>query len=141
MPSEAQQVVRIDVLDCHSDPRGAVFEPLPGDDLPDYRNVHIVISEPGAVRGNHSHVRGTEIITIFGPTLVRFRESGVLRDVGVPAGEVWRFRFPPGVPHAFLNTSDRSGIMASFNTEEHDRNAPDVVRETLIEAASSSGPR
>lgn len=128
------QAVRIDILACHSDMRGAVFEPLPGDELPDYRNVHIVISEPGAIRGNHAHVRGTEITAVFGPTLVRFRELGVLRDVCVPAGEVWRFCFPPGVPHAFLNTGDRLAIIASFNTEEHDRAAPDAVREVLIEA-------
>jgi len=126
--------VRIDVLECHSDPRGAVFEPLPGDDLPSYRNVHIVISEPGAIRGNHAHLRGTEITAIYGPTLVRFREAGELRDVAVPAGEVWRFCFPPGVPHAFLNTGDRPAIIASFNTEEHDRSAPDARPEKLISA-------
>jgi dTDP-4-dehydrorhamnose 3,5-epimerase-like enzyme len=141
MSAVASQAVRIDVLECHSDPRGAVFEPLPGDDLPDFRNVHIVISEPGAIRGNHAHIRGTEITTVFGPTLVRFRESGIVRDVGVPAGEVWRFCFPPGVPHAFLNTGDRPGVLASFNTEEHDRAAPDAIRETLIEADTKLTPK
>ena len=126
--------VHIDIVACHRDPRGTVFEPLPGDELADYRNVHIVLSEPGAVRGNHYHVRGMEITTVIGPTLVRFRESGVLRDVDVPAGEAWRFRFPAGVPHAFRNTGSRSSVIASFNTEEHDRAAPDAIREVLIEA-------
>jgi dTDP-4-dehydrorhamnose 3,5-epimerase-like enzyme len=126
--------VRIDVLVCHRDARGAVFEPLPGDELADYRNMHVVLSEPGAVRGNHFHVRGTEITTVAGPTLVRFREDGVIRDVSVPAGEVWRFRFPPGVPHAFRNTGNRLAVLASFNTEEHIQAAPDAVREVLLES-------
>lgn len=134
MSAAVQSAVRIDVLACHSDPRGSVFEPMPGDELANFRNVHVVISEPGAVRGNHSHIRGTEITSVVGPTQVRFREAGVMRDVAVPAGEVWRFSFPPGVPHAFVNTGTRPSIIASFNTEEHDRDKPDAVRETLIEA-------
>src|SRR5215831_12250829 len=130
---EKTATVRIDVLEAHQDSRGAVFEPLPGDEIAGYRNMHVVLSEPGAIRGNHYHVRGTEVTTVVGPTLVRFRESGVLRDVNVPQGEVWRFCFPPGVPHAFRNTGDRMAVLASFNTEEHDRSAPDAVRETLLE--------
>jgi quercetin dioxygenase-like cupin family protein len=125
--------VRIDVLDAHRDERGAVFEPLPGDEIAGYHNMHVVLSVPGAVRGNHYHVRGTEITTVIGPTLVRFLEGGAVRDINVPAGEVWRFRFPPGVPHAFRNTGDRLAVLASFNTEEHDRSAPDAVREVLLE--------
>ena len=75
MSATDQSAVRIEVVACHSDARGFVFEPMPGDDLPQYRNVHIVVSLPGAVRGNHSHVRGTEITTVCGPTKVRFREA------------------------------------------------------------------
>jgi dTDP-4-dehydrorhamnose 3,5-epimerase-like enzyme len=129
-----KDTVRIDILTSHRDTRGAVFEPLPGDEIANYRNMHVVVSEPGAIRGNHFHVHGTEITAVAGPTLVRFREAGALRDVQVPAGEVWRFTFPPGVPHAFCNTGDRTAVLASFNTEEHDPDAPDAVREVLLEA-------
>src|SRR5690348_13252758 len=116
-PNNPNTSVRIDVLDSHRDVRGAVFEPLPGDEIATYRNMHVVLSEPGAIRGNHFHLRGTEITAVAGPTLVRFREAGVVRDVEVPAGEVWRFCFPPGVPHAFRNSGDRLAVIASFNTE------------------------
>lgn len=134
MNAPEASTVRIDVLASHRDARGYVFEPLSGAELQAYRNVHVVVSEPGAIRGNHFHVRGTEITTVAGPTLVRFREAGMLRDVEVPAGEVWRFRFPAGVPHAFRNTGHSASILASFNTEAHDRAAPDAVREVLLEA-------
>jgi uncharacterized cupin superfamily protein len=69
-----------------------------------------------------------------GPVLVRYREAGVIHDVEVPDGEVWRFAFPAGVAHAFKNTGRQPFILASFNTEQHDQAAPDAVRDVLIEA-------
>ncbi len=130
----AADAVRIEILTCHRDPRGTVFEPLAANDIAKYRNVHVVITLPGAIRGNHQHVRGSEITSVVGPVLVRYREAESLRDVEVPAGEVWRFTFPPGVAHAFKNTGQQPFILASFNTEEHDQTAPDAVRDVLIEA-------
>jgi hypothetical protein len=53
--------------------------------------------------------------------------------VEVPAGEVWRFTFKPGVAHAFKNIGSQPFILASFNTEEHDQAAPDAARDVLIE--------
>ena len=126
--------VRIDVLACHRDPRGLVFEPLAADDIAMHRNVHVVITVPGAIRGNHHHTRGTEITSVVGPVLVRYREAGIVRDVEVPAGEAWRFAFPTGVAHAFKNTGSAPFALVSFNTELHDQAAPDAVRDVLIEA-------
>jgi len=124
--------VEIVKLKVHADSRGAVFEPLEPQLLAGWRNVHAVISEPGAVRGNHAHLRGTEISAVVGPALVRYREAGSTHDAKVPAGEVWRFRFPPGVAHAFRNTGARPFVLVSFNTEEHDPAVPDVERVELI---------
>ena len=124
--------VEIVKLKVHADARGAVFEPLEPQLLAGWRNVHAVISEPGAVRGNHAHLRGTEISAVVGPALVRYREAGSTHDAEVPAGEVWRFRFPPGVAHAFRNTGSRPFVLVSFNTEEHNPAVPDVERVELI---------
>jgi uncharacterized RmlC-like cupin family protein len=96
--------------------------------------VHVVMSVPGAVRGNHRHVRGTEITSVTGPALVRFRDADGLRDVAVPPGETWRFHFPPGTPHAFRNTGVEPMILVSFNTEEHDPNVPDAVQDEILPA-------
>jgi dTDP-4-dehydrorhamnose 3,5-epimerase-like enzyme len=126
--------VKIDVIAAHTDPRGMVFEPLEADAIARHRNMHVVITAPGAIRGNHRHIRGTEVTTVVGPVWVRYRESQGLRDVHVPTGEVWRFSFPPGVAHAFKNSGSQPFILASFNTEEHRQDAPDVVRDVLIEA-------
>ena len=125
-------VVTIAKLKVHADARGAVFEPLEPELLAGWRNVHAVITEPGAVRGNHRHLRGTEVSTLLGKALVRYREGDQIRDVQVPEGEVWRFHFPPGVAHAFRNTGQRPLLLVSFNTELHDPARPDIERVELI---------
>jgi dTDP-4-dehydrorhamnose 3,5-epimerase-like enzyme len=124
--------VVITKLKVHADARGAVFEPLEPELLSGWQNVHAVVTEPGAVRGNHRHLRGAEVSAVMGAALVRYREGEQLRDVLVPEGEVWRFRFPPGVAHAFRNTGARPFLLVSFNTELHDPARPDVERVELI---------
>ena len=117
----------------HADPRGVVLEPIGPDDLPHQRNVHLATTAPGAVRGNHYHERGTEILVVIGPALARLREEGRVRDVEVPAGEAYRFVMPPRVSHAFRNTGSSPMVLVAFNTVEHDPAAPDLVRDVLIE--------
>lgn len=116
----------------HRDHRGWVFEPVRPNEFPAQRNAHLVLSEPGTVRGNHYHLVGTEVMVVVGPALVRYREAGAIRDVAVPDGEAYRFVFPPRVAHAIQNTGDRPQIAVAFNTMEHDRERPDVVRDVLI---------
>lgn len=126
--------IQIERISFPTDARGLVLEPIGPDDLPRQRNVHLVLSEPGAIRGNHYHERGTEITAAFGPTLFRYRDGAEIRDVHIPEGEAYRFTIPPGFAHAFQNTGTATSILIGFNTEAHDPKAPDVVREVLIEA-------
>ncbi len=119
-------------LAVHADGRGAVFEPLEPALLAGWRNVHTVVTQPGAVRGNHRHRRGTEVTAVFGPALVRYRTGGRVEERLVPAGEAWRFVFPPGTAHAFKNTGTTAFVMVCFNTEEHDPARPDAERDELI---------
>jgi UDP-2-acetamido-2,6-beta-L-arabino-hexul-4-ose reductase len=125
-------VVSIEDVPLHRDTRGWVFEPVEPERFPTQRNAHLVLSEPGAIRGNHYHVRGTEVVVVMGPALVRYREETEVRDVAVPDGKAIRFTFPPGVPHAIQNTGRQATLMIAFNTELHERANPDVVREELI---------
>lgn len=127
--------VRIEKRVLRSDARGWVFEPLDSGALAGFRNVHAVMSEPGAVRGNHWHERGREVLAVIGPARIRVEEAGERRDHDVPAGEVWQFTFPPGLPHAIQNTGDRPIFMVGFNTEPHDPTAPDTQPCELIAPA------
>ena len=95
--------VQVDKLEVKSDPRGCVWEPVNETELPGQRNVHVVITEPGAIRGNHYHKLAMEIATVRGPALVRYRDHRGLEELTIANEEVYRFIFPPNVPHAFLN--------------------------------------
>jgi UDP-2-acetamido-2,6-beta-L-arabino-hexul-4-ose reductase len=89
--------VNIDQLKTLPDLRGIVFEPIDKDKINSQENIHVVISEPGAVRGNHYHLRGTETLAVVGPALIRFKENDELHDFEVPSGQVYKFIIPPKV--------------------------------------------
>jgi len=127
MPQVICQPVR-----CARDARGLVFEPIGVEAIALQRNVHVALTEPGGIRGNHFHERATEITVVLGPGLVRLREDGQVRDVNVPPGETWRFIIPPGVGHAFQNTGTQPLLLVAFSTSVFDPANPDVVRDGLI---------
>jgi dTDP-4-dehydrorhamnose 3,5-epimerase-like enzyme len=122
----------VEPLAAFHDARGSLFEPLNESELGRQRNVHVVLTAPDGVRGNHVHRHSTEITAVVGPCLVRLKEADVLRDVHVPAGETWRFTIPPGVVHAYRNTGTQAMVLVSFNTSPHDPANPDTVRETIL---------
>jgi UDP-2-acetamido-2,6-beta-L-arabino-hexul-4-ose reductase len=126
------QVSVEDVSACGA-ARGAVFEPVADADLRAARHLHVVLTEPGAVRGNHYHRCGTEIAVIRGPALVRYRAGAVVSDVQAPEGRILRFRFPPDTPHAFKNTGAAPMVLVSSNTDRRDPEHLDTYREPLLD--------
>jgi dTDP-4-dehydrorhamnose 3,5-epimerase-like enzyme len=124
--------VHIESVTTHRDPRGSVFEPLDEAELAAQKNVHVVITAPNEVRGNHRHATAVEITAVVGPCLARLKEAGVIRDVEVPAGEIWRFIIPPGVAHAYRNTGSGPMVLISFSTQVHDPRATDTIREQIL---------
>lgn len=124
----------IEVVRSIHDARGLLFEPLDAAGLAAQRNAHVVLTAPGAVRGNHRHLVGTEVTVVVGPAFVRLREDGSTRDLSVPRGEVWRLTIPPGVVHAYRNPGPEPLVMVAFNSEIHDAARPDTVRDTILEA-------
>ena len=124
--------VEFENVPIHSDARGLVFEPLEVEHIAPQRNSHVVVSNPGVVRGNHYHLKGTEIIAVVGSALVRIRKNGMVQDIEVPVNEVYRFTIHPGVPHAIKNIGDQPNVLVAFNTCMHDPENPDTVQEILI---------
>jgi len=125
--------VNVESVSFFSDARGWVIEPVDEALLVGKRNVHVVFSEPGAIRGNHYHERTTEVFVVVGPALIRVLEDGALRDFPVPEGQAMRFTVPPGIAHAIQNTGPRPMILMSFAARPHDRTHPDTVPAVLIE--------
>jgi dTDP-4-dehydrorhamnose 3,5-epimerase-like enzyme len=123
----------VETVKTHRDARGALFEPLSESELLAQKNVHVVLTQPDEIRGNHCHLTATEITSVVGPCMVRLKESGTVRDLHVPAGEIWRMQIPPGVVHAFRNTGDGVMILVSFSTGVHDPTGADTLREVILE--------
>jgi len=130
--------VRVEALRVVRDARGWVAEPLDDGSFAAQHNVHMVVSEPGVVRGNHWHRHGTEVLTVAGPALVRTRHGNEVSDTEVPPGAVFRFTFPPGVSHAIQNTGTAPLVMVAFNTCPHDPADPDVVPDRILEWAPAA---
>lgn len=129
------QRIIIEPIAFPTDARGLVLEPIGPDALPHQRNAHLVLTEPGCVRGNHYHERGTEVTAVLGPALVRYRDGDEVRDVLVPEGRAYRLTIPPGVAHAIQNTGMGLMVLLGFNSVVHDPACPDVVRDVLIETS------
>jgi dTDP-4-dehydrorhamnose 3,5-epimerase-like enzyme len=124
--------LQTNLVSAARDARGMVFEPLDAAELAAQRNVHVVITEPGHVRGNHYHRLTTEILAVLGPALVRVRAEDALKDFIVAAGEIRRFVIPPGMPHAIRHDGSEAGVLVSFTTRPHDPQNPDTFREALL---------
>jgi UDP-2-acetamido-2,6-beta-L-arabino-hexul-4-ose reductase len=116
----------------HADHRGMVFEPVVADDMVGKQNVHVVVTRPGEIRGNHYHERTAEVMTVTGQALVRVSSVAGIEDVEIPAGEARRFRFAPGVTHAIKNTGSVDMLLVAFATEPHDRDNPDTFRNEIL---------
>jgi dTDP-4-dehydrorhamnose 3,5-epimerase-like enzyme len=130
----------IEILRQARDSRGVVFEPLDAAQLELQRNVHVVLTRPGGIRGNHRHLQTTEILTAVGPALVRVREGGIVREILVPSEATYRFTIPPGIAHAVLNTGTSTGLIISFSTQPHDPGKGDTVADRLIEPSWLEDP-
>jgi UDP-2-acetamido-2,6-beta-L-arabino-hexul-4-ose reductase len=129
--------VSAEQLLVHTDARGAVYEPLLPEQLPGQQNVHVVVTEPGHIRGNHYHTAGTELLSVLGPALVRWQEVTAPRaqteEISIAAGQAYRFTIPAGVAHAIQATGPGPMLIVAFNTELFDRDRPDAMRHVLIE--------
>jgi dTDP-4-dehydrorhamnose 3,5-epimerase-like enzyme len=119
-------------MKVHRDARGALFEPLTDAELLAQKNVHVALTQPNEVRGNHVHRTAVEITAVVGPCLVRLKEGGEVRDIEVPAGEILRLVIPPGVVHAFQNTGKAAMVLVSFSTNLHDPTGADTQREHIL---------
>jgi dTDP-4-dehydrorhamnose 3,5-epimerase-like enzyme len=126
-------LVLIERLRRASDHRGYVFEPLDDGGLKGQRNIHVVITHPGEIRGNHYHPTGTEITALSGPARVRIKQGSTVETHDVPEGETWRFTFPAFVTHAFENTGTDPLVIVSFNSLPHDPANPNTTRDVILE--------
>jgi oxalate decarboxylase/phosphoglucose isomerase-like protein (cupin superfamily) len=97
--------------------------------------LHVVMLEPGTVRGNHVHARAKEgvIIEAAGEWELAWQLSAdsVPERTMVAAG-VWLVCYPPGVAHAFRNHGNTPLRLNCFMDMPLDKMQPDQQRCILI---------
>jgi len=120
----------IQSVKTHRDARGTLFEPLTDAELHAQKNVHVVLTQPNEVRGNHVHRTAVETTTVVGPCRVRLKQEGEIKDIDVAVGDILRLTIPPGVVHAFRNTGSTAMVLVSFSTNLHDPD--DTEREQIL---------
>src|SRR5260221_3984227 len=116
----------------HRDARGSLFEPLSDAELAGQKNVHVVLTQPNEVRGNHVHRTAVETTSVVGPCLIRLKEDGSIRDLEVPAVEILRLTIPARVVHAFRYTRESLMVLVSVSTQLHESNRGDTARESNL---------
>jgi dTDP-4-dehydrorhamnose 3,5-epimerase len=132
MTSQPDLPTVVQSVKTHRDARGALFEPLSDAELKDQRNVHVAVTQPNQVRGNHVHLTATETTSVVGPCLIRVKEGGNIRDIEVGVDEICRVIIPPGVAHAFRNIGDAALVLVSFSTNLHDPTGTDTLRDQIL---------
>jgi UDP-2-acetamido-2,6-beta-L-arabino-hexul-4-ose reductase len=125
--------IKIEKLSPYTDIRGFLFEPIGSAEIREQRNCHVVVSRPGAVRGNHCHYEKVETIFVMGPAKVIYRQENATYELMIGLDEVYRLTIPPGVPHAIQNTADFPTTLVVFTTQVHDPDNPDTVEYVLID--------
>src|SRR5258708_34037006 len=123
--------VVVQSVKTHRDARGSLFEPLSDAELAGQKNVHVVLTQPNEVRGNHVHRTAVETTSVVGPCLIRLKEDGSIGDLDVPAGGVWGPTIPPGVVHAFRHTGGSMTDLGSFSTNPHRPTGSAAERATI----------
>ena len=95
--------------------------------------MHLVITLPGFIRGNHFHKKGIENLIIYGSALIRIKEQGEIIDIIVAENEAIRLTIPPGISHAIKNIGSNPNLLVAFNTIEHTEQDTDVYPDILID--------
>lgn len=81
-------------------------------------SLHVVKTEPGAVRGNHYHPHSTEWLHIYGGACTLFwEENGGVRSEELH-GDGCLVRIPAGIAHSLKNTGDKPIYLVAFREGE-----------------------
>ena len=80
----------------------------------DWDSLHLVLSRPEAVRGNHIHPDGAEwLFCCQGTTMLYWEEDGVVASAELAGGAFLVF-IPAGIPHALINNGRTDSVIMAF---------------------------
>jgi dTDP-4-dehydrorhamnose 3,5-epimerase len=116
------------------DDRGALFEPIPDEELVSGRalHVHVVGCVPGAVRANHVHYQQTERLCVVAgefEVAVHDVQSSANASIILSPQRPMVVTMRPGVAHAFRNIGTENGYLLAYSDAVFD---PDDVHPCVL---------
>ena len=129
--------VEVIEITLREDERGWVAWPIEEKDLQErlISHLHIPHLKPGAIRGNHSHLHGTEYaLVLSGPCKVVFQdnETGEYEELTVQGDRPVLFRIGPNITHAFKNEGTVNIFLLCYEKREGKREEQDLHRKTIL---------
>jgi quercetin dioxygenase-like cupin family protein len=121
-----------------SDERGSSFFFFPEAVDLDLKSLHIVVTKPGQVRGNHAHPTRTEYLFFFGGRgLFAWEEDGQVHQMQTKLDGPL-VKISPGIKHAYRNAGGNDAyILACWGPRE----APgqDTLRAEILPQEKMNG--
>jgi len=96
---------------------------------------HLPCLKPGAVRGNHYHLRNIEFAFVLsGPCRALFEdnETGEKQEFLIPGDTPVLFKISPNVTHAFKNESSHAIHLLCYEQKTGDNHNDDMRRKTIL---------
>lgn len=129
--------LKIEELEAFRDARGWNTHPFDDTRLSagGFAAMHLVSMAPGAIRGNHRHLRQTEqTVIIGGPCLfvAAGEATGERFERVFQPGELFRITIEPGLPHAFKNIGSSTIYLLCAGDIPYDPAGPDAERAEVI---------
>ncbi len=129
--------LEITELKAYRDARGWNTHPLNENVLRSggFSNIHLVSIEPGSIRGNHVHIKQTERVMIFGGRclfIAKDAPDSEPMERTFTEEDLFLITIPPGLPHAFKNTGEKTMFLLCASDVPFDPANPDTERIELI---------
>ncbi len=128
--------IEVKELGKHLDQRGVLTEIFreTGTDHT-IKQVYFSISSPGAVRGNHYHLRKTEWLAVVKGSAKMVCEDQFLKtkeELMLSGDEPKAVRISPLISHAVKNIGNEDLYLIVAGSEEYDPDNPDIQRDNLL---------
>jgi dTDP-4-dehydrorhamnose 3,5-epimerase len=98
------------------------------------REVYLLYTRRGGVRGNHYHRVTLEYFTVVSGRARVFLQDlpgGPVRQYTVDGADNQVIKVPPGVAHAFRNDGEEPLVLLALSTREYDPKDPDTFPAAL----------
>lgn len=128
--------LEIKELDIKKDDRGSTIEIIKRNLInDDIKEVLLISSKPGVIRGNHYHEKKAEwLCIIHGKAKFVYEDikTGERKEAIIDGEKPTIIKTPVNVSHAVQNIGDDDLLMIEVSGQIYDEKAPDTFRKQII---------